>query len=166
MKLQLPKTKLQVLKTKSNLKYFCPVAGKLAQINKSKGCRHFNLNRDVHRYIFCFHLDCSSENLIIACPVRLQLSSFPTLSVHRYFFGFHLDFSSEFLIIAYLGFHLDCSSEYFLVIACNVRLLRISLRLLLWILPDRRPPFVLLYIVQRQSLPWVSVFLFIILITS
>ena len=84
MKLQLPKTKLQVLKTKSNLKYFCPVAGKLAQINKSKGCRHFNLNRDVHRYIFCFHLDCSSENLIIACPVQLQLSSFPTLNVHRY----------------------------------------------------------------------------------
>ena len=100
MKLQLPKTKLQVLKTKSNLKYFCPVAGKLAQINKSKGCRHFNLNRDVHRYIFCFHLDCSSENLIIACPVRLQLSSFPTLNVHRYIFCFHLDCSSENLIIA------------------------------------------------------------------
>ena len=128
MKLQLPKTKLQVLKTKSNLKYFCPVAGKLAQINKSKGCRHFNLNRDVHRYIFCFHLDCSSENLIIACPVRLQLSSFPTLNVHRYIFCFHLDCSSENLIIScpvrlqlssfptlnvhryFFCFHLDCSS--------------------------------------------------------
>ena len=121
---------------------------------------------------------------------QLRLSFFPALNYHRYILGFHLDCSSEFLTIAcsqllrtslgllqwipsdhppvpnYLGFHSDCSSEYLLIIDCNFLLLRFSLGLLQWILPDCRPPVVFSYIVQRQSLLWVSVFLFIISITS